>query len=257
VRSFFRHLPLPRCRYDNSVDGWCSVPRVGVRGLGRSLSQPAQLALARDVAAVCATLPPAEPCAWTFLTWLGERGAGTGTTSGNDGADGEPEGLPAASSPTSPKVRCGCLVSPCGRSRGLQSVKGACACVLDVGLLGCVWGGGGSGGRGWPPRHSVVCVLAIQQSPGGLERQWLLFIGFYTRSIIDSFCSTADAMGLTGFLMSGKVWQAVAVCEGLCVCAGVTPCEGKGWAKCACGFFIRIPACDAHAGLHRESDCAA
>jgi hypothetical protein len=139
----------------------------------------------------------------------------------------------------------------CSRSRGHVHV-----CWM-WGCWGVCGGGGGSGGRGWPPRHSVVCVLAIQQSPGGLERQWLLFIGFYTRSIIDSFCSTADAMGLTGFLMSGKVWQAVAVCEGLCVCAGVTPCEGKGWAKCACGFFIRIPACDAHAGLHRESDCAA
>ncbi len=37
------------------------------------------------------------------------------------------------------------------------------------------------------------------------ERQWLMFIGFYTRSIIEDFCTTADGMGLTGFLMSGKV----------------------------------------------------
>jgi len=45
-----------------------------------------------------------------------------------------------------------------------------------------------------------------------LERQWIWFIGFYTKSIIKAFCSTAAEHGCTGFLMPGK--PAVAAVEG-------------------------------------------
>eukprot|EP00756_Hemistasia_phaeocysticola_P012875 Hpha_TRINITY_DN15232_c3_g1::TRINITY_DN15232_c3_g1_i1::g.66585::m.66585 len=45
-----------------------------------------------------------------------------------------------------------------------------------------------------------------------LHRQWLWFIGFYTRSIRKEFCETAASMGCTGFLMPGK--PAVAAVEG-------------------------------------------
>ena len=48
--------------------------------------------------------------------------------------------------------------------------------------------------------------------PPLLQRQWITFIGFYTKSIIKAFCQTAAGMGLTGFLMPGK--PAVAALEG-------------------------------------------
>lgn len=48
-------------------------------------------------------------------------------------------------------------------------------------------------------------------TPEPIHRQWIWFIGFYTRSIIKAFCSTANEMGCTGFLMPGK--PAVAAVE--------------------------------------------
>eukprot|EP01059_Diplonema_ambulator_P033113 TRINITY_DN6785_c0_g1_i1.p3 TRINITY_DN6785_c0_g1~~TRINITY_DN6785_c0_g1_i1.p3 ORF type:complete len:260 (+),score=62.26 TRINITY_DN6785_c0_g1_i1:1698-2477(+) len=45
-----------------------------------------------------------------------------------------------------------------------------------------------------------------------LQRQWLWFIGFYTKSIRKAFCETAASLGCTGFLMPGK--PAVAAVEG-------------------------------------------
>jgi hypothetical protein len=55
----------------------------------------------------------------------------------------------------------------------------------------------GSGGQGGAPL---------------LQRQWIWFIGFYTKSIIKAFVSTAGDLGCTGFLMPGK--PAVACVEG-------------------------------------------
>ena len=45
-----------------------------------------------------------------------------------------------------------------------------------------------------------------------LVRQWIWFIGFYTRSIMDEFCQCTRDNGITGFLMPGK--PAVAALEG-------------------------------------------
>lgn len=45
-----------------------------------------------------------------------------------------------------------------------------------------------------------------------LDRQWIWFIGFYTRSIIKAFCAAAADLGCTGFLMPGK--PAVSAVEG-------------------------------------------
>lgn len=149
--------------YDNSVTSWCSVPRVAVRGLGKSLSQPAQLAMTRDLAALTADLPPADPCAWPILTWLGERGVGVDGGSSGGGGGGSSSSGSSASAPTTP-----------------SAAPAASALVRGSGEL--------------------------------CERQWLMFIGFYTRSIIEDFCTTADGMGLTGFLMSGK--PAVSCLEG-------------------------------------------
>ncbi|KAJ9470194.1 hypothetical protein DIPPA_03839 [Diplonema papillatum] len=51
-----------------------------------------------------------------------------------------------------------------------------------------------------------------EENRGPLERQWLWFIGFYTKSIRKTFCETAASMGCTGFLMPGK--PAVSAVEG-------------------------------------------
>ncbi len=59
-------------------------------------------------------------------------------------------------------------------------------------------------------------MLLIACAALPLHRHWLLFIGFYTKSIRDSFCATATDFGLTGILMSGK--PAVAVLEGADSC---------------------------------------
>ena len=40
-----------------------------------------------------------------------------------------------------------------------------------------------------------------------LQRQWLLFIGFYTKSIRTAFCQAALDLGCTGFLMAGRLRQ--------------------------------------------------
>jgi hypothetical protein len=40
-----------------------------------------------------------------------------------------------------------------------------------------------------------------------LQRQWLLFIGFYTKSIRTAFCQAAVDLGCTGFLMAGRLRQ--------------------------------------------------
>jgi hypothetical protein len=45
-----------------------------------------------------------------------------------------------------------------------------------------------------------------------VDRQWLVFIGFYTKRIIRDFCRRGEACGCTGFLVPGK--PAVACVEG-------------------------------------------
>ncbi len=106
------------------------------------------------------------------------------------------------------------------------------------------------GGRG-PAGIAAVEVGATEvppPPPARLERRWLLFIGFYTRSIIDDFVGTAGAT-LTGFLMSGKVRCGlrrlplplaralrgrVRCCRRpACVCACVCACA------CVCGVCVR------------------
>eukprot|EP00732_Lithocolla_globosa_P000195 Lithocolla_globosa_v1_NODE_45_length_8054_cov_9.461981.p4 type:complete len:273 gc:universal NODE_45_length_8054_cov_9.461981:5015-4197(-) len=59
--------------------------------------------------------------------------------------------------------------------------------------------------------HVVVDTNDVQQ-PQLFDRQWLVFIGFHTKSIRRGFCQTALSLGCTGFLMPGK--PAVAAVEG-------------------------------------------
>ncbi|KNC72282.1 hypothetical protein SARC_15164, partial [Sphaeroforma arctica JP610] len=62
---------------------------------------------------------------------------------------------------------------------------------------------------------AIESGLGLRPSPdseGELERQWIYFIGFYTKSIRAEFCQAAASIGCTGFLMPGK--PAVAAVEG-------------------------------------------
>ena len=66
--------------------------------------------------------------------------------------------------------------------------------------------------RGGSVRHGQATTGQAQPPMDTLDRQWIWFIGFYTKSIIKAFCSTAAELGCTGFLMPGK--PAVAAVEG-------------------------------------------
>eukprot|EP01063_Lacrimia_lanifica_P029524 TRINITY_DN4523_c0_g4_i1.p2 TRINITY_DN4523_c0_g4~~TRINITY_DN4523_c0_g4_i1.p2 ORF type:complete len:263 (+),score=93.29 TRINITY_DN4523_c0_g4_i1:121-909(+) len=72
-------------------------------------------------------------------------------------------------------------------------------------------------------QEDLLPVVAVQAAPAPapaeaaegaveLHRQWIWFIGFYTKSIRKDFCEAAAALGCTGFLMPGK--PAVAAVEG-------------------------------------------
>ena len=75
----------------------------------------------------------------------------------------------------------------------------------------------GAGGRDNtnpdPALGSIAHPGAVRGPGDPLSRQWIWFIGFYTKKIIKDFCTSANAHNLAGFLMPGK--PAVACCEGL------------------------------------------
>ena len=85
-------------------------------------------------------------------------------------------------------------------------------------------GGGSGGGDGG---GSCGTGVAIGETELLLERQWIWFIGFYTKSIIKAFCSTAAEHGCTGFLMPGKP----------AVAAGTNACDMH---VCIRGFPYRL-----------------
>jgi hypothetical protein len=55
------------------------------------------------------------------------------------------------------------------------------------------------------PRAAVVQSVEVSAAQDGpWVSQWIYFIGFYTKSIVQDFCATAAANNLSGFLMPGK-----------------------------------------------------
>jgi hypothetical protein len=209
-KKFELHAQLPR--------GYpVSVPLVSVGRVGERNGVTCDAAITKALLARMAESPhPETPVLFELISWVEEHTSDVECKASTLAHDGAPAAgtatrtAPAAAAAADTHGLTGTVAD--GAHPAINdTVAGAAAPQTDLAKR--------DHGRQTKSRQTVASnppststLLASSPPSVAIDRQWIWFIGFYTKSIVKAFCTTATDLDCTGFLMPGK--PAVAAVEG-------------------------------------------